>query len=70
MANDLDEVTGPINEAGRDVNVINKQIPVQIGTGSLLFEIALWAVVPARKRVRRSVPVSVQSLRKRIFLNL
>lgn len=44
MANDLDETTGPINNEGQDVNVINKQIPVQIGTGSLVFEIALWTV--------------------------
>jgi LemA protein len=44
MANDLDETTGPINHEGRDVNVISKQIPVQIGTGSLVFEIALWTV--------------------------
>ena len=46
MANDLDEVTGPINTDGRDVNVISRQIPVQIGVGSLIFEIALWAVLP------------------------
>ncbi|MGF6118705.1 LemA protein [Janthinobacterium lividum] len=46
MANDLDEVTGPINEQGRDINVISKQISVQVGTGSLIFEIALWAVLP------------------------
>jgi LemA protein len=44
MANDLDEITGPINHDGRDINVISKQIPVQIGTGSLVFEIALWTV--------------------------
>ncbi|WP_332851673.1 LemA family protein [Duganella sp. S19_KUP01_CR8] len=44
MANDLDETTGPIDHEGRDINVINKQIPVQIGTGSLVFEIALWTV--------------------------
>lgn len=44
MANDLDETTGPINQEGRDVNVISKQIPVQVGTGSLIFEIALWTV--------------------------
>ncbi|CAN5896710.1 hypothetical protein BH11PSE12_BH11PSE12_33840 [soil metagenome] len=44
MANDLDETTGPINHEGRDVNVISKQIPVPIGTGSLIFEIALWTV--------------------------
>jgi len=36
MANELDEVSGPINAEGRDVNVISKQIPVQIGTGSLV----------------------------------
>lgn len=46
MANDLDEVTGLINEEGRDVNVISKQIPVQIGIGSLVFEVALWTVIP------------------------
>ncbi len=44
MANVLDETTDPINHKGHDVNVINKQIPVQIGTGSLVFEIALWTV--------------------------
>lgn len=46
MANDLDEVTGPITEEGRDINVISKQIPVQIGTGSVVFEIALWVLLP------------------------
>ncbi len=47
MSNELDEVTGPVDANGRDINVINKQIPVTVGTGSLLFEIALWAVIPA-----------------------
>ncbi len=42
MANELDELTGPVNAEGRDINVINKQIPVTIGFGSLLFEILLW----------------------------
>ena len=42
MANELDEVTGPVNGAGRDVNVIEKQIPVKVGFGSTLFEILLW----------------------------
>ncbi|OON62664.1 LemA family protein [Massilia sp. KIM] len=46
MANELDEMTGPTNPEGRDVHVIEKQIPVQIGVGSLIFEIALWAVIP------------------------
>ena len=42
MANDLDELTSTSNAAGRDVNVIEKQLPVKIGFGSLLFEISLW----------------------------
>lgn len=42
MANELDEVNGPINDAGRDVHVIDKQIPVKVGWGSTLFEVLLW----------------------------
>ena len=42
MANELDELTGPVNAAGRDINVIEKQIPVTVGTGSTIFEILLW----------------------------
>ena len=42
MANELDEMTGPVNGAGRDINVIEKQLPVQVGFGSTLFEIMLW----------------------------
>ncbi|MDR0535777.1 MAG: LemA family protein [Puniceicoccales bacterium] len=42
MPNELDELTGPTNQRGRDINVIEKQIPVRVGAGSLLFEIALW----------------------------
>ncbi len=44
MANELDEMTGPVNAAGRDVNVIEKQLPVTVGAGSLLFEILLWCL--------------------------
>ena len=47
MANLLDEVTGPVNDNGRDVRVIEKQLPVEIGFGSVLFEIALWVLIPA-----------------------
>ncbi len=46
MANLLDETTGPVNEKGRDINVIDRQLPVQIGFGSTLFEIALWITLP------------------------
>lgn len=42
MANELDEMSGPINENGRDINVIEKQLPIKVGFGSTLFEILLW----------------------------
>ncbi|HOF65381.1 MAG: LemA family protein [Bacilli bacterium] len=42
MANELDEVRGPISEEGRDVNVIQKQVPVKVGFGSKLLCIGLW----------------------------
>ncbi|MFV8474668.1 LemA family protein [Mycoplasma sp. Z631] len=42
MANELDELTGPVNEEGRDVNVINKQLPVKVGVGSTIFQVFLW----------------------------
>ena len=48
MANELDELTGNVNAAGRDVNVIERQLPVRVGFGSTLFEILLWVcgIVP------------------------
>lgn len=42
MANELDELTGPVNQQGRDVNVIEKQLPVKVGVGSIIFEVLLW----------------------------
>lgn len=42
MANELDEISGPVNGSGRDVNVIERQLPVKVGVGSLVFEICLW----------------------------
>lgn len=42
MANELDEVNGPVNDAGRDIRVIERQLPITVGFGSALFEIALW----------------------------
>ena len=42
MANELDETTGPVRDEGRDVHVIDKQIPVRVGWGSTLFEVLLW----------------------------
>ncbi len=45
MANDLDELTGPINEEGRNINVIEKQLPVKVGSGSTIFQIVLWIFI-------------------------
>lgn len=42
MANQLDELNGPILEQGRDVNVVAVQIPVKVGVGSTIFQILLW----------------------------
>lgn len=44
MANTLDE-NGPILEEGREVNVINKKIPVTVGKGSVFFEVMLWVLL-------------------------
>ena len=44
MANPLDEMSDPVNPAGREVNVIQKQLPVTVGFGSTLFEILLWVL--------------------------
>ena len=42
MANELDELNPVIREQGLDTNVIAKQLPVTVGVGSKIFEIALW----------------------------
>ena len=44
MANELDELTGPVNPQGNDVNVIHKQIAVKVGWGSTFFQIILWVL--------------------------
>lgn len=46
MANLLDETTGPVNQNGRDIHVIDRQLPVEIGIGSIIFEAALWVAIP------------------------
>jgi len=45
MANQLDETNFEVNEEGRDIHVINKQLPVKVGVGSLIFEILLWILI-------------------------
>ncbi|MBO4682837.1 MAG: LemA family protein, partial [Bacilli bacterium] len=42
MANELDEQNPVINEAGRDVNVIDKQLQIKVGWGSKFFEVLIW----------------------------
>ena len=44
MANALDEMNDPISTEGRDINVIQKQLPVKIGWGSTFFEVMLWVL--------------------------
>ena len=46
MANELDELSGPTMEEGRDVNVIAKQIEVKVGGGSKFFDIMWWFLPP------------------------
>lgn len=41
MANGLDELRDEAS-VGRDINVINKQIPVKVGPGSTVFQVLLW----------------------------
>ena len=44
MSNGLDEVNGPINPEGQDVNVIAKQLPAVVGAGTKVYEISIWVV--------------------------
>lgn len=48
MANELDELRDEVNPEGRDVGVIEKQLPIKVGGGSKAFEIILWclAIIP------------------------
>jgi LemA protein len=48
MANELDEMTGPVNPEGRDVHVIERPLKVSVGFGTKIFELLLWVlIVPA-----------------------
>ena len=44
MANELDELTGPVSEKGNDINVIHKQIEVKVGWGSTFFQVLLFVL--------------------------
>ena len=41
MANELDEMTGPVNKEGRDINVIEKQIQVEMTTGLKVLNVMM-----------------------------
>ena len=57
MANELDETKDPVNEAGRDVAVIEKQLPIKVGWGSKLFEAILFSRRSSMTRPR-SITIS------------
>jgi len=42
MANELDEMTATVNEAGRDVHVIEKQVAPKHTTGDTVFNVLMW----------------------------
>ncbi len=42
MANDLDTRRGPAVSEGFDPYVVDKELPVKIGVGSIIFEVVLW----------------------------
>ena len=42
MANELDEMTGPVAEEGRETGVINKQLPIKVGTGTKVFNVLMY----------------------------
>lgn len=47
MANPLDEMSGPVLDEGRDVNVIARQLPVEIGKGwKAFFNVGMWFLPP------------------------
>ena len=42
MANELDELTGPVAEEGRETGVINKQLPIKVGKGTKVFNFLMY----------------------------
>ena len=42
MGNELDEMRDPVNEQGRDINVIEKQLTIEVDWRSSLFVFFLW----------------------------
>lgn len=46
MANELDETKDPITQEGRDVNVIQKQLGVELSTWEKFCQIGVWFLPP------------------------
>ena len=47
VGNELDEITGPVNRDGRDVRVIDRQLQVELKTGTKVFEaVVLFGSIP------------------------
>ena len=71
MSQQLDETM--ISTEGRDVNVIQQKLPVKVGFGSKLFEIALWVlfVIPGLIFQYKKVKADnyLQQLQKKIQKN-
>lgn len=44
MGNELDETQDKIVDGGREVNVIDKQLPVKVGLEALLYQIGVWLI--------------------------
>lgn len=44
MANELDTRRGPSIQEGFEPYVVDKELPVEVGVGSVIFEIALWVL--------------------------
>ncbi len=71
--NELDEVTGPISEEGRDVNVIQKQLPAKTGAGTIVFIVVLFllGIIPGIIFLIRMVQAQnyLQKLQQKIQAN-
>ncbi len=71
--NELDEVTGPISEEGRDVNVIQKQLPAKTGAGTIVFIVVLFllGIIPGIIFLIRTVQAQnyLQKLQQKIQAN-
>ncbi len=46
MANELDELHGPVMDEGNDTKVIAKRLEVKIGVGSKIFDVMWWFLPP------------------------